>query len=60
MHICFITRKINLKLVHEKIFQYVVTLSTYLKWSCNETFKSNESERSEKPIPMNADLPVKS
>lgn len=32
---------------------------THLKWSCRETFKSNESDRSPKPRPKNAVRPVK-
>lgn len=29
----------------------------HLKWSCNATFKSNESDRSPNPIPMKAFRP---
>lgn len=33
------------------------TYVTYLKWSCNATFRSKESDLSAKPIPINALLP---
>ena len=36
------------------------SLVTPLKWSCSATFKSKLSERSEKPIPMKALLPLSS
>lgn len=41
-------------------FAIASSVFTCLKWSCNATLKSNESDLSPNPIPINAVRPVSS
>ena len=46
------------KLLKDKFKIKILKESSHLKWSCSETLKSNESDLSTNPIPINAVRPA--